>query len=375
MLKEHDFDLATRFPLSWHSHEAGWHNLFDLAILGKSLNCAPGDLILDFACGPGYVSEILNRFGYYTVAFDLNPEAIKIAQRRFQLDQRLSARRADFVVGDALKMPFAEDTFDGVICMNAFHHMPDYRRALQEIVRILKPGCRLVMSEPGSTHAGTMLSKMMMEQCGDLEKNIFVDEIFKLAGEVGFEEIYLKPLVYPELSTINKKQWQQIKTGNTQSTDLDPLYVARVIEKTHPIFVFVKAGIQPKTSKNPGILKARLTMKKFKFQSEPILKADFKVWVVNLGDCIWLSEAREFGGYVTLGVKILDAEGRMLGEALNRIWLPRDISPGEEIELSGTMQLGKLSPGKYILRFDLVDEFICWFAERSTGYADVEIEV
>lgn len=375
MLNEQELDLKTRFPLSWHSHEAGWHNLFDLAILGKSLNCAPGDLILDFACGPGYVSEILNRFGYYTVAFDLNPEAIDIAQRRFPLDQRLCAKRASFVVGDALKMPFAEATFDGVICMNAFHHMPDYRQALQEIVRVLKPGCCLVMSEPGSTHARTMLSKIMVEQCGDFEKNIFIDELFQLAGDVGFQEMYLKPFVYPELLTINKKQWKQIKAGNAKSTSLDPLYLSRVIEKTHPIFVFVKAGEQPKTSKNPGILKTLLTMKEFKFQSEPVMRADFKAKAVNLGDCIWLSEAREFGGYVTLGVKILNAEGRRQGEALNRIRLPRDISPGEKIELSGTMQLGNLFPGKYILRFDLVDEFICWFEERSTGYADVEIEV
>ncbi|PKM86733.1 MAG: hypothetical protein CVU87_11245 [Firmicutes bacterium HGW-Firmicutes-12] len=215
----------------------------------------------------------------------------------------------------------------------------------------------------------------MVEQYGDLEQSIYINEMFQLAQDVGFEELYLKPYIYPELSTINVKQWKHIKAGKTESTSLDPLFMSGIIEQTHPIFVFVKAGIQPKTSKNPGILKALITITEFNLQTEPVVKAAFKAKVANLGNCIWLSEAREFGGYVTLGVKILNSEGRMFSEALNRTWIPRDLSPGDDIALSGAINLGNLTTGKYILRFDMVDEFICWFEEQSTGYADVEINV
>ncbi len=374
-MNEHDFDKATRFPLTWESHVTGWHILFDLAVVGRSLGCVPGDLILDYACGPGYVSEILNRFGYHTVALDKDPEAIEVAKARFRRDRRLDEGRARFVIADAESMPFPDSTFDGVVCMNSFHHMPDYGRALSEIYRVLKPGCRAVFSEPGSIHSATRLSAVMIEQFGYIEKDIVIDQIFDLAIKAGFAKVFIKPFVYPELLTVGRDEWARIKRGDTAGTELDVKRICHIIEETHPIFILEKAGAKRTTSANPNILKARIDIKGFKFIPGRSSFIDIHSVVKNEGDTIWLSEHREFGGHITLGVKVLDSTGRFLGEGKNRLSLPHDINPGEEVTLSGKIELGSLSQGEYTLRIDLVDEFICWFEEHHQGYSDIKVTV
>jgi len=52
------------------------------------------------------------------------------------------------VEGDATNLPLAADSCDAVLCSYAMAIIPDYRRAIAEAVRVLKPGGRLVLLEP-----------------------------------------------------------------------------------------------------------------------------------------------------------------------------------------------------------------------------------
>src|SRR5438067_377390 len=80
-------------------------------------------------------------------------------------DRRLVFRdEAEFVVARGQALPFADDTFDGVLCLNALHHLPSYAAALREIRRVLKPGGRAVFSEPGTAHAVQPLSQFRMRE-------------------------------------------------------------------------------------------------------------------------------------------------------------------------------------------------------------------
>ncbi|MEO1039741.1 MAG: class I SAM-dependent methyltransferase [Pseudomonadota bacterium] len=57
-------------------------------------------------------------------------------------------RSASFSVGDAGRLPFADASFDIVICSEVLEHLPDVDAALGEITRVLKPGGRFACSVP-----------------------------------------------------------------------------------------------------------------------------------------------------------------------------------------------------------------------------------
>ena len=90
--------------------------------------------------------------------------------------------------------------------------------------------------------------------------------------------------------------------------------------------------------------------------------------IQNTGDTLWLAEPRrEFGGYVTLGAKLCEADGRMLTDALGRVLLPHDVAPGEIVHLETVIVLpSSLPPGSYTLRLDMVDELIAWFEQLGS---------
>jgi len=130
---------AIRYPLAWNTCDTAWRFMFDFFSVGHALDCRPGDTVLDFAGGTCFVSEMLNRVGMCTVALDMEEDKLRVGQTRFTCDTRLDPKIANFCCADGQRIPFADGTFDGLVCMNALHHMPDYYLTLAEIYRVLKP--------------------------------------------------------------------------------------------------------------------------------------------------------------------------------------------------------------------------------------------
>ena len=65
---------------------------------------------------------------------------IKVAQAK-----KLS--NTEFIVGDSENLPFAEDSFDAVICSNSFHHYPNPQAFFNSTYRVLRKGGRLVLRD------------------------------------------------------------------------------------------------------------------------------------------------------------------------------------------------------------------------------------
>lgn len=99
--------------------------------------------LLDVGCGTGFLIELLQKqkeAEYY--GLDLSPEMIKIAKAKFDDSIHL-------VVGTADKLPYPDNFFDVVCCIQSFHHYPYPRKAMDEVYRVLKPGGMYVLSDTG----------------------------------------------------------------------------------------------------------------------------------------------------------------------------------------------------------------------------------
>lgn len=104
-----------------------------------------GGRALEIGCGCGVgIPLILRVFGADSVdAFDLDPRMVARARTR------LSAygSQARLWVGDATAMSVPDATFDAVFDFGIIHHVPEWRRALAEVNRVLKPGGRFYAEE------------------------------------------------------------------------------------------------------------------------------------------------------------------------------------------------------------------------------------
>jgi ubiquinone/menaquinone biosynthesis C-methylase UbiE len=98
-----------------------------------------GAAVLEVAPGPGYFSIELAKLGSYSITgLDISRTFVEIADKK----ATEAGVHVDFRQGNASSMPFADDTFDFLLCRAAFKNFGQPVRALQEMCRVLKPGGR-----------------------------------------------------------------------------------------------------------------------------------------------------------------------------------------------------------------------------------------
>lgn len=110
-----------------------------------------GDLVLDLGCGEGrHVISAYVAADVHSVGVDLSLEDLKTTREKFSdFDEPgNTAKSFSLSSASALALPFADDTFDKVICSEVLEHIPDYRAALREVERVLKPGGLFCASVP-----------------------------------------------------------------------------------------------------------------------------------------------------------------------------------------------------------------------------------
>lgn len=121
-----------------HYREAEW---FD-SLGGGALS---GLRVLEVGCGRGVGVEVLLKRldAAHVTAFDLDPDMIERARRRL----RLYTEKTALSVGDVCEIEQTAGSFDAVADFGIVHHVPDWRRALGEIARVLRPGGLLLFEE------------------------------------------------------------------------------------------------------------------------------------------------------------------------------------------------------------------------------------
>lgn len=114
------------------------------------LGLEPGDLILDMGCGAGrHAFEALRRDAR-VIALDYDIDELFGVRDLFwaMKDAGEASAATQPVRGDALHLPFADDTFDHIVCSEVLEHIGDDLGAIGELVRVLKPGGTMAVTVP-----------------------------------------------------------------------------------------------------------------------------------------------------------------------------------------------------------------------------------
>lgn len=134
------------FRISDKTWARNFHELMirDLALF--ALGDVRGKRVLDVGCGSGEYMDIIAKMGGEVSGQDIFEEAVKRAKEML----KTNGFSADIKVGDAEKLQFKDNYFDGVFSADLFEHI-EYdkkEKIVSEIYRVLKPGGALVIKTP-----------------------------------------------------------------------------------------------------------------------------------------------------------------------------------------------------------------------------------
>lgn len=114
--------------------DRGWRRATRAALATE-----PGMRVLDLAAGTGTSSADLADEGVGVVPCDFSTGMVDVGKQRHP--------SLPFVAGDAMDLPFADESFDAVTMSFGLRNVADTTRGLQEILRVTRPGGRLVVCE------------------------------------------------------------------------------------------------------------------------------------------------------------------------------------------------------------------------------------
>src|SRR5262249_20921692 len=115
---------------------------FDLLRLGARQNA------LEIACGSGGMTCAMSKHtGATCVGVDLNVHGIEAATRWAEREG-LSSLVSFRVVDAGRQLPFPDESFDVIFCNDSINHLPDRLAVLQDWHRILRPGGRILFTDP-----------------------------------------------------------------------------------------------------------------------------------------------------------------------------------------------------------------------------------
>jgi SAM-dependent methyltransferase len=110
----------------------------------ERLHLVPEDELLEVACGSGAFLAKHAGDVHRVAGIDLSEIQVALAKQR--LTERVADGTADIRVGDAVDLPWFDESFTAVACIGSLDIFSEPERALHEMARVLKPGGRLVIT-------------------------------------------------------------------------------------------------------------------------------------------------------------------------------------------------------------------------------------
>lgn len=369
--------------------------LNDFVVAMRLLQPGPDDRILDLGAGGGWCSALLQRLNRRSVAVDIAHEMLAVSR------ERATAAPIPAVAGDLERLPFADGSFDKAICLSAIHHIPDMPAALREIARVLTPTGVAVFSEPGAGHAEKPGSVRAIKDFGVLEQDILIEPFTELCLRAGFAHAAVCPIAYVipefELTPGDWRAWQRLPRTKRPIRALEKIrrgllelvgagkedvlfeeaFAMRLVRllqvpvEEHPFIIAAKSAERRRPR---AVHRAFVTIVSAPERVASSRSFDVVVRLANAGTSAWPARSANGIGHVRAGLQLLDAGSRMIDRDFARADLPRDVAPGESIQVSIACRAPEAA-GEYELKCDLVAEGVTWFEPGGSQVAAARLRV
>jgi len=237
----------------WGAHIEGYNDTFGTVTRQTveptldAANVRAGAKLLDICCGPGMLSAAAVKRGASAVGLDF-PGVVALA-RKLVPD-------AEFQSGDATELPFADKSFDAIVCGYGIMHVPDAEQAMREMLRVLRPGGRVALTvwdnETPTNGLGLVYAAVKehanlnvpMPHAPDIFQFSTRDKMRNALSSVGFVDVSATPFAQDWRMKSGRQMLDALHEGTVRSRALLAAQTDEAITKIIAYFERALAGMR-----------------------------------------------------------------------------------------------------------------------------------
>ncbi|MFM7150293.1 MAG: class I SAM-dependent methyltransferase, partial [Gemmataceae bacterium] len=278
----------------------------------QGLQMTPGMTVLDFGAGSCWSSRFLTQLGYNVIACDVSEHALEIGKRGFQLFP-IQGKRSQprFLHFDGHRFDLPDHSVDRIMCLSAFHHVPNQEEVLAEMARVLKDGGIAGFAEPGPNHSKTAQAQEEMRNFTVIENDIHLEEIWEKAKRVGFADLEVG-LWTPSTGLMSLDSYNAFLAGHFQAANPQLSAMTLFLRDRRLFFLHRQSGHKI-TSRQAQGLKAEIQVHLDRTTVPAHTPIPATVRLRNTGTALWLPSSAP-NGPVRLGVRKVQPRRK------NRTW-------------------------------------------------------
>lgn len=329
-----------------------------------------GAKVLDFGAGGCWLSRILALLGCDVTAADISKNALRFGRELLEKDPLSKHLKIAYAPLTDGALPFADASFDRIVCFDALHHCSDQKAVIREFFRVLRDGGIAAFHEPGPQHSTKIQSQQEMRNFEVIEGDIVLEDLAHEASLVGFSKVELAVFA-ANPAIVSLEQFNYFMDSPEDSEPGKKLVLAAWKESENRRIFFLHKGdvLNHIDSRSPVGLLAQFDVQTEYSTSGVTVRGT----VTNIGAANWLPS--ELGtGSVNVGIHLYDEAGKLVNYDFARFSLsPGVTSHGQSVPVDFLVPLPE-GREQFQLAIDLVAEGITWFETGCSAPVNIRVD-